>query len=128
MMSVMVFLQSVVLTWRSLPVEWVSRHRPFPTISGDSHPQRVMTTHRTPALNGRVSEFRHGASEHLSRRQAAERLTDIAYALTIGPPFDLTVGDNRISVSITDELVLEGEMTSEGDRVRLELELSWSVE
>jgi amphi-Trp domain-containing protein len=75
-----------------------------------------------------MSEFRHEASEHLSRRQAAERLTDIAYALTMGPPFDLTVGDDRISVPITDELVLEGEVTSEGERVQLELELSWSVE
>ena len=74
-----------------------------------------------------MDEFRHEAKELLSRRQAAERLTDIAYALTMGPPLELRVGSHQISVPIPDELLLEGEVTSEGERVRLELELSWPL-
>ena len=76
------------------------------------------------ATHGRIQARGEGT---LSRREAAERLTDIAYALTIAPPLELRVGRHQISVPVPDELLLEGEVTSEGERVRLELELRWPL-
>jgi amphi-Trp domain-containing protein len=73
-----------------------------------------------------MSDFKHKAKERVSRQQAAERLTDIAYALTAGPPLELSVDHQRISVPVPDDLLLEYEMTSKGDDVELEVDLSWS--
>ena len=71
----------------------------------------------------RISEFRHKGEERLSRQQAAERLIDLAYALTTGGPLRLD-GDQ---VTVADEVVLKREGNSKDDRVRLEIELSWST-
>ena len=43
------------------------------------------------------------------------------------PPLELRVGGEHISGPIPDELRMGGEVTAEGERVRLELELSWSL-
>jgi amphi-Trp domain-containing protein len=63
--------------------------------------------------------------EHLSRQQAAESLTDIAYALTAGGRLKLDGGE-EVTVPVADQVVLKRASRSEGDRVELELELSWS--
>ena len=63
--------------------------------------------------------------ERLSRQQAAERLIDIAYALTAGGPLELSSAGRRITVPVEKELRLEQRLRSNGDRVELELELSW---
>jgi amphi-Trp domain-containing protein len=73
-----------------------------------------------------LSESKNEHSERLSRRQAAERLTDVAYALTTGDPLKLGP-DRQITVPIAEEVVLKRESRSDGDRVELELELSWSA-
>jgi amphi-Trp domain-containing protein len=73
-----------------------------------------------------LSKSNHEYSERLTRRQAAERLTDVAYALTTGDPLKLGP-DRQITVPIADEVVLKRESRSDGDRVELELELSWST-
>jgi amphi-Trp domain-containing protein len=73
-----------------------------------------------------LSESKHEHSERLSPRQAAERLTDVAYALTTGDPLKLGP-DRQITIPIADEVVLKRESRSDGDRVELELELSWST-
>ena len=65
--------------------------------------------------------------ERLSRQQAAERLIDIAYALTAGGPLELISAGRRITVPIEKELRLEQSLRSNGDRVELELGLSWST-
>jgi amphi-Trp domain-containing protein len=70
-----------------------------------------------------VTEFRQ--DERLSRQQAAERLIDIAYALTAGGPLELIEPGRRIAVPIENELRLERSLRSNGDRVELQLELSW---
>ena len=64
------------------------------------------------------------AGERLSRQQAAERLTDVAYALMTGGELELN-GDRQ--VLIADEVVLKRSGSADGDRVALELELSWST-
>ena len=64
--------------------------------------------------------------ERLSRQQAAERLTDVAYALITGGQLRLD-GDRQVTVPIADEVVLKRNGSANGDRVALELELSWST-
>jgi amphi-Trp domain-containing protein len=74
-----------------------------------------------------MSHFKRTESESVSRQQAAERLADLAYALTTGPPLTLTLDGRRISVPLPDELFLTGEMRSSDDGVELELGLTWST-
>jgi amphi-Trp domain-containing protein len=73
-----------------------------------------------------LSESKHENSERLSRQQAAERLTDVAYALMTGDPVKLGP-DGQVTVPIADEVVLKRNSKASGDRVELELELSWST-
>jgi amphi-Trp domain-containing protein len=72
-----------------------------------------------------MSDFKQ--EELLSRQQAAERLVDIACGLTAGGPLELSGGGRRITVPVGNELLLERELKSRGERVTLELELSWSA-
>ena len=74
-----------------------------------------------------MSDFKHKQTERLSRQQAAERLIDIAYALTAGGPLELSTPDRRIRVPVANELRLERKLRSSGDQVALELELTWSA-
>jgi amphi-Trp domain-containing protein len=75
---------------------------------------------------GAVNQAKQENGERLSRRQAAERLTDVAYALMTGGELRLD-GDPQITVAIADEVVLKRNDSANGDRVALELELSWST-
>ena len=68
----------------------------------------------------------HENSERLSRQQAAEALTDVAYALMTGGPLTFD-GERQVTVPIADEIVLKRSGTTKGDRIQLELELSWST-
>ena len=71
-----------------------------------------------------MTEFKH--DERLSRQRAAERLIDIAYALTAGGPLELIAAGRRITVPVDEELRLERCLRSNGERMELELQLSWS--
>jgi amphi-Trp domain-containing protein len=63
----------------------------------------------------------------MSPQQAAERLTDIAYALVAGGPLELTVDHERVTVPLGDEVRMQRDLKSDGDRHRLALKLSWSA-
>ncbi len=65
--------------------------------------------------------------ERLSPREAAERLTDIAYGLTSGRPIELRIDGHSLKLPVGDDLVLKRESTSNEGRTRLQLELSWST-
>jgi amphi-Trp domain-containing protein len=65
--------------------------------------------------------------ERLSRREAAERLTDIAYGLTSGGPIELRIDGHSLKLRVGDDLVLKRESMSNEGRTRLQLELSWST-
>ena len=65
--------------------------------------------------------------ERLSRREAAERLTDIAYGLTSGGPIELRIEGHSLKLPVGDDLVLKRESTSTEGRTRLQVELSWST-
>jgi amphi-Trp domain-containing protein len=67
-----------------------------------------------------VSQFEH--KERISRQRAAERLADIAYALTAGE--QLRIGGELVSVPADDELMLEVKSRSTGGCRQLEVELS----
>jgi amphi-Trp domain-containing protein len=60
----------------------------------------------------------------LSRQQAAERLTDIAYALTTGGRLKLG-GEEEVSIPAADHVALNYATRSEGGRVELDIVLSW---
>lgn len=74
-----------------------------------------------------MSDFKHKEAERVSRRQAAERLIDIAYALTGGGPLELTAAGRRIAVPVAAELLLERGLKSKGGEVELGIELTWSL-
>ena len=67
--------------------------------------------------------------ERLSRQQAAERLADIAYALTAGGTLELRARCEQapVNVPVDDEVVLRRRTASDGDRVDVEVRLSWSA-
>jgi amphi-Trp domain-containing protein len=65
--------------------------------------------------------------ERLSRREAAERLTDIAYGLTSDGPIEMRIEGHTVRLPVGDELVLKRTSMSNEGRTRLELELSWST-
>ena len=71
-----------------------------------------------------MSEFER--DDHVSRQQAAERLTDIAYALTAAGRLKLDC-DQEISVPAVDQIVMKRAGRSNSDRVEIELTLSWST-
>jgi amphi-Trp domain-containing protein len=70
---------------------------------------------------------RYSDEERLSRREAAERLTDIAYGLTSGGPIELRIEGHSLKLPVGDDLVLKRKSTSNESRTRLQLELSWST-
>ena len=72
-----------------------------------------------------MSDFSYKEKERLSRHQAAERLTDIAYALTAGWRLKLG-GDPEVKVPEAGPVVLKRESRSRGGRVALGIEPSWS--
>ena len=72
-----------------------------------------------------MTEFQQ--DERLSRQQAAERLIDIAYALTAGGPLELIAAGRRITVPVEKEVRLERRLRANGDRMELKLDLSWSA-
>jgi hypothetical protein len=66
--------------------------------------------------------------ERLKREQAAQRLVDIAYALTAGDTLELRHEGTRVSVPVADEVVLLRRSTSSGDdRIAVDVLLSWSA-
>ena len=65
--------------------------------------------------------------ERLSRREAAERLTDIAYGLTSDGPIEMRIDRHSVKLAVGDDLVLKRKSMSKQGRTRLELELSWST-
>ena len=74
-----------------------------------------------------MRDFKHKDEQQLSRRQAAERLVDIAFALTAGRPLELNADGRRITVPMGNDLRLGRKLKSEGDRVELELDLTWAI-
>jgi len=73
-----------------------------------------------------MSDFKHKHKEQLSRQAAGDRLIAIGTALTGGADLDLELGEQRAVVAVADDLRSELEVKSKGDRVKIEVELSWA--
>jgi len=73
---------------------------------------------------GAVADFAH--EERVSRQRAAERLVDIAYALTGGATLELRTRDEHVDVPVADEVTLKRTSTTHGERVEVHIQLSWS--
>ena len=65
--------------------------------------------------------------EHVSRQQAAERLVDIAYALTTGGTLELRTEAEDVTVPVAEEVLVRRESKSSGDGVEVEVRVSWSA-
>lgn len=74
-----------------------------------------------------METFERTDTIRVSPQQAAERLTDIAYALTVGGPLQLTLDRERVTVPLCDDVQIRRDLRTDGDRVRLELRLTWSA-
>jgi amphi-Trp domain-containing protein len=74
---------------------------------------------------GAVSDFNH--EERLSRQRAAERLADIAYALIVGGTLEVRTGGERVQVPVAEKVLLTRGSRTEGDRVVVEVRLTWSA-
>ena len=72
-----------------------------------------------------MHSFERTDTTFVSPQQTAERLTDIAFALIAGGPLQLTVDRERVTVPLRDDVQMRRDLRSDGNRVRLELELSW---
>ena len=70
-----------------------------------------------------MTEF--SQQETLSRQRAAERLIDIAYALTAGGTLELRNGGRQVTVPVADEVLLKRESNAHGGKVTVEVELTW---
>ena len=81
-----------------------------------------MTAPMTPV--DAAPEFTH--EERVWRQQAAERLVDVAYALTGGATLELRAHGERVNVPVADEVVLRRASTTDGERVHMHIQLSWS--
>lgn len=74
-----------------------------------------------------MTDFKHSDREQLAPSRAAERLVDLAYALTVGGSMEIHVEGERVSVPLAREIVLESASESKGREVKLELALTWSM-
>ena len=72
-----------------------------------------------------MDEFKD--EEQVPRQEAAERLADIAYALTAGGTLQLRSDAAQVSVPVAREVVLKRTSTPNGDRVDVNVELSWTA-
>jgi hypothetical protein len=73
-----------------------------------------------------VTDFAY--EECLTREHAAQRLVDIAYALTGGDTLELRHQGVQVSVPVADEVVLLRRTTSGSDgRIEVEVLLGWSA-
>ena len=79
---------------------------------------------RLDAHSGAVTDFEY--VERVPRQRDAEHLVDIAYALTGGETLELRHGGEQVTVAVADEVLMIRRSTSEGDRVKVTIELSWS--
>jgi amphi-Trp domain-containing protein len=80
---------------------------------------------RLDAHTRTATEFEY--EELLTRQAAAERLADIAYALTGGETLELRRAGEQVSVPVPGEVQLIRRSTSTHGRVEIEIRLSWSL-
>ena len=67
--------------------------------------------------------FKH--TERITRQQAAERLTDVAYAMVVRSPVTLQIDGERVVVPDAEELLVHWDVSCDDGRLQLQLDLHW---
>jgi adenylate kinase len=80
----------------------------------------------TPQTSREEAAAEFEQEETISRQQAAERLVDIAYALSAGGTLELVSADGRVKVPVADAVVLKRQSTATAAGVEILVVLSWS--
>ena len=70
-----------------------------------------------------MTDFKH--TERMSRQQAAERLTDVAYALVVRSPGALQIDGQRVVVPDAEELLVQWDVGYAAGRLQLEMVVRW---
>jgi amphi-Trp domain-containing protein len=70
-----------------------------------------------------VPDFKH--TERISRQQAAERLTDVAYAMVVRAPVTLQIDGERVVVPDAEELLVDWDVSCADGRLQLRMEVRW---
>jgi amphi-Trp domain-containing protein len=70
-----------------------------------------------------MSDFKH--TERISRQQAAERLTDVAYAMVVRAPVTLRIDGERVVVPDAEELLVDWDISCADGRLELQMEVHW---
>ena len=70
-----------------------------------------------------MTDFTH--TERMSRQQAAERLTDVAYALVVRSPAALQIDGQRVMVPDAEELLVQWDVGFADGRLQLEMVVRW---
>jgi hypothetical protein len=68
-----------------------------------------------------MPDFKH--TERITRRQAAERLTDVAYALVVRSPVLLQIEGESVVAPDSDELLVEWDVSCADGLLQLQLEV-----
>jgi hypothetical protein len=70
-----------------------------------------------------VPDFKH--TERISRQQAAERLTDVAYAMVVRAPVTLQIDGERVVVPDAEELLVDWDVSCADGRLELQMGVRW---
>jgi hypothetical protein len=72
-----------------------------------------------------MNEFQH--EERLPRRLAAELLTDVAYALTVGDTLEVRTSSRNVTVPVGDTVLMTRGSRADGELVEVEVRVRWSA-
>ena len=73
-----------------------------------------------------MTKMKFKKQEHLSRVEAAARLTEIAKALRNSAKFELERDGEELELDVPDDVMLEFEVEIEDDETELEVEIKWA--
>lgn len=74
-----------------------------------------------------MPDAKHKQKVSVSRDEAGRSLLALANALVRGENIELEFADETVSLPVGEQVGLELEVETEGDRVELEIELTWPV-
>jgi amphi-Trp domain-containing protein len=73
-----------------------------------------------------TTKMKFKKQEHLTRVEAAARLTEIAEALRNSAKFEMERGGVELELDVPEDVMLEFEVEVEGGETELEVEIKWA--
>jgi amphi-Trp domain-containing protein len=74
-----------------------------------------------------VADLELERKESLSRAEVAKRLSAFAEALAAGGNVELDLGGTSLKLGVADDVRTEFEVEVTGDKIEVEIELTWST-